>query len=82
MLKFDGHVYDAVVREQPELTVCQVIREVVNVNQEQDGPRTVPCGTPDVTGTVDDDFPSITTVCVWLVRTTEMQWSVGREIPY
>jgi hypothetical protein len=31
MLGFDGHVYDAVVREQPELTVCQVIREVVNV---------------------------------------------------
>ena len=37
MLGFDGHVYDAVVREQPELTVCQVIREVVNVDQEQDG---------------------------------------------
>ena len=36
MLGFDGHVYDAVVREQPELTVCQVIREVVNVDQEQD----------------------------------------------
>jgi hypothetical protein len=53
--------------------------------QQPDGretPRTVPCGTPDVTGTVDDDFPSITTVCVWLVRTTEIQWSVGREIPY
>jgi hypothetical protein len=35
MLGFDGHVYDAVVREQPELIVCQVIREVVNVDQEQ-----------------------------------------------
>jgi hypothetical protein len=31
MLGFDGHVYDAIVSEQPELTVCQVIREVVNV---------------------------------------------------
>jgi hypothetical protein len=39
MLGFDGHVYDAVVREQFELTVCQVIREVVNVDQEQDGAR-------------------------------------------
>jgi hypothetical protein len=37
MLGFDGHVYDAIVSEQPELTVCQVIREVVNVDQEQDG---------------------------------------------
>jgi hypothetical protein len=73
MLVFDGHVYDAVVREQLELTVCQVIREVVNVDQEQDGPRTAPCGTPDVTGTVDDDFPSITTVCVRLVRKAEIQ---------
>ena len=38
MLGFNGlvHVYDAVFREQSELTVCQVIREVVNVDQEQD----------------------------------------------
>ena len=36
MLGFDGQVYDADVCEQPELTVCQVIREVVNVDQEQD----------------------------------------------
>jgi hypothetical protein len=28
------------------------------------GPSTVPCGTPDVTGTVLDVTPSITTVCV------------------
>jgi hypothetical protein len=73
MLGFDGHVYDAVVREQPELTVCQVIKEVVNVDQEQDGSRTVLCGTPYVTGTVDDDFPSITTLCVRLVRKAEIQ---------
>jgi hypothetical protein len=33
-----------------------------------------------VTGTVDDDFPSITTVCVRLVRKAEIQWSVGQEI--
>ena len=57
MLGFDGHVYDAVVREQAELTVCQVIREVVNVDQEQDGVQDCYCGTPYVTGTVDDDFP-------------------------
>lgn len=73
MLGFDGHVYDAVVREQPELAVCQVMREVINVDQKQDVPRTIPCGTPDVTGTVDDDFPSITTVCVRLVRKAEIQ---------
>ena len=73
MLGFDGHVYDAVVREQPELTVCQVIREVVNVDQEQDRVQDCSLRTPDVTGTVDDDFPSITTVCVRLVRKAEIQ---------
>jgi hypothetical protein len=30
-------------------------------------------GTPDVTGTVDDDFPSMTTVCVRLVRKAKIQ---------
>jgi hypothetical protein len=28
------------------------------------GPKTVPCGTPDATGYVDDEFPSSTTVWV------------------
>ena len=56
-----------------ELTVYQVIREVVYVDQEEDVAQDCYLRTPDVTGTVDDHFPSITTVCVRLVRKAEIQ---------
>jgi hypothetical protein len=38
---------------------------VLTITQKQ---STVPCGTPDVTGTVLDVTPSITTVCVLSVK--------------
>jgi hypothetical protein len=36
---------------------------------------------PDKCSVLSDDFPSITTVCVRLVRKTAIQWSVDLEIP-
>ena len=37
------------------------------------GPRTVPCGTPEITLDGIDDFPLMTTVCSLLERYDDIQ---------
>ena len=46
------------------------------------GPRTEPCGTPDVTGTVADFSLSITTVRVWSGKNAWIHLRVGPLMPY
>ena len=45
------------------------------------GPRTVPCGTPEVTAAVNDLLPSRTTSWVWLLRKLWIQSSVFPRMP-
>ena len=46
------------------------------------GPKTEPCGTPELTGTDPDSSPSITTVCDLLPRKAQIQDSAFPLIPY
>ena len=46
------------------------------------GPRTEPCGTPDVTGTVADFSLSITTVWVRSDKNAWIHLRVGPLMPY
>ena len=59
----DLPIHETVVSEKTGLRSC-VAWHVVDVYKEEQGPKTVHCGTPDVTGFVDDEFPSSTTVWV------------------
>ena len=47
-------------------------------SKNSNGPRTVPCGTPLMTGMFSDAAPSTKTCCVRLVRKPLIQlWDVG-----
>ena len=46
------------------------------------GPRTEPCGTPDVTGTVADFSLSITTVWVRSDKNAWIHFRVGPQMPF
>jgi hypothetical protein len=44
--------------------------------RKRTGPRTVPWGTPEVTGTISDDSPSRTTVCVRFDKKAEIHYMI------
>ena len=46
------------------------------------GPSTVPCGTPEVTGTDVEVSPSSTTAWVLLLRKSAIQACVRGSVPY
>ena len=36
-------------------------RSLIKINDKQEGPRMLPCGTPEVTGSLEEMVPSIIT---------------------
>ena len=60
-----------------------VFVDVVDVQQEEYlGPRTEPCGTPDVTSVVSDRAPLTETRCLRFDRKDVIQLCVLPVIPY
>ena len=51
-------VEDAVISKETGGAVDDSVREVVNIYEEEEGPRTEPCGTPERTGLGPGRFPS------------------------
>ena len=48
--------------------------KIINVIRESKGPKTDPCGTPQVTHEVLDTKPLIETNCVWFARFDSNHW--------
>ena len=46
-------------------------------SRKRAGPRTDPCGTPDVTGTLSEEVPSRTTICDLLMSREFTVSSIG-----
>ena len=46
-------------------------------SRKRAGPRTDPCGTPDVTGTLSEEVPSRTTICDLLLRKASIHSTVN-----
>ena len=46
-------------------------------SRKRAGPRTDPCGTPDVTGTLSDEVPSRTNICDLLLRKASIHSTVN-----
>ena len=46
-------------------------------SRKRAGPKTDPCGTPDVTGTLSDEVPSRTTICDLLLRKASIHSTVS-----
>jgi hypothetical protein len=60
-----------------------LLRRSFIYTRNKSGPRTVPSGTPDVhvTGSVEDDSPSTTTLWVRFLRKPWIQRSVDARMP-
>ena len=72
---------NAVVGEEADLR-CDAVETSLMYRRKSKGPGTVPCGTPDVTGSQVDWDPFTITRCLRLDKKEMIQSSVLPRIPY